>query len=425
MPSGASIEPKRPLDVARLELARLNPGPDLSLDEIFRRICRTASEALDVARVGIWFFSGNRQALRCACLYEQDSSTFSAGVTLQVGDFPAYFAAMEQRRSIPAEVATDDPRTRQLADCYLKPLGISSLLDAPIIREGQTIGVVCHEHAGPPREWSTEERDFASSMADCVTLKLKSADLNEARAVLQQTDGMLSSFERAESLARLAAEAAHDFRNILTVIIGFADELTRAEAMPQNLREMAEHILKAGERGAELVRQLSAFGRTEANAPEAVSIGDVAERIQPLLRTAAGPNCRIQLAVKPHLGRVFIDPALLERVFLNLLTNARDAMPAGGVVEVRIESDVVHGDPMHVGAYAMVSVTDTGTGMDETTRDRMFEPFFTTKPRGHGTGLGMAIVRRIVERAGGFIRVETEPGRGTTIRVFLPFVSRG
>lgn len=422
---GTRAEPKRLLDVARLEMARLNPGSDQSLDEIFRQICRISSHALDVRRVGIWFFTANEQALRCACLYENEESTYSTGVTLQVSDFQAYFEALRSRRSIPAEVAIDDPRTHQLAESYLKPLGITSLLDAPIFREGQVIGVACHEHCGPVREWTTEERDFVASVADSVALKLKSADLGEARAILQQTDGILYSLERAESLARLSAEAAHDFRNILTVIVGFADQLSHSPEMPRHLRELASHILLAGERGTTLVREMAAFGRTEADAPAAISIGDLARRSLPILQTAVGVNHRIQLEVNPHVGRVFIDPAMLERVLMNLLTNARDAMADGGTIEIRIDSELMRGAPSQLGTFAVISVTDTGIGMDEATRRRMFEPFFTTKPRGSGSGLGMAIVSRIVDRAGGFIRVETEPGRGTTIRIYLPFVSRG
>ncbi|MBX3400878.1 MAG: GAF domain-containing protein [Gemmataceae bacterium] len=415
-------EAHRPFDLARLELARL--GPDQSLEICFRRICEIASETLNVNRVGIWFFIAHRTALRCANLYERDSGEHSTGVTLQVEDFPAYFAALERRRSIPAEVATEDPRTNQLSDRYLQPLGISSLLDAPIYRDGKVIGVVCHEHTGTLREWSTEERDFVSSIADFVTLKLKSADLSEARTVLRQTDDVLFSLERAESMTRIVTEAAHDFKNILTVVIGFANELTHANDMPGHLREMAAHILKAGERGSELVRQMTAYGHTESNELEAISVGDAVRRMLPLLRTATGSSCRLNVEIESDSGRVFLDPSQLERVVCNLVMNARDAMPAGGAVQLRVSTEEL-GEAHHAASkFATLTVSDSGAGMDQATQAKIFEPFFTTKPRGQGTGLGLAIVQRIVERAGGFIRIESEPERGTKVRVYFPFVSR-
>ncbi len=416
MHTAAASEPHRPFDAARLELAR--SAPDLPLEQLLRRACEVASRTLDVDRVGIWFFNAHRTALRCANLYERASGEHSAGVTLQVADFPAYFAAIERRRSIPVEVATEDPQTNQLAERYLKPLGITSLLDAPIYRDGRVVGVVCHEQTGAARDWSTEERDFASSIADFVTLKLKSADLSDARRVLRQTDDVLFSLERAESMARIVTEAAHDFKNILTVVAGFANELVQSDDLGGSSREMAGHILKAGERGAELVRQMTAYGHPEADAPEAVSLGESVGRMLPLLRTAAGSPRRLTVEVDADSGRVFVDPSQLERVVYNLVTNARDAMPEGGPVVVRVATDAAR-------CFATLTVIDTGCGMDEATRAKVFEPFFTTKPRGQGTGLGLAIVQRIVDRAGGFIELESAPGRGTTVRVHFPFVSRG
>jgi two-component system, cell cycle sensor histidine kinase and response regulator CckA len=423
MHDAIAMEPHRPFDIARLELARLEPHQ--SLEFLFRRICEIASATLGVNRVGIWFLSATRCALRCANLFERDSGEHSSGVTLQVSDFPTYFAALERRRSIPAEVASEDPRTNQLADRYLLPLGISSLLDAPIFRDGQVIGVVCHEHTGALREWTTEERDFVSSIADFVTLKLKSADLYDARTVLRQTDDVLFAIERAESMARIVTEAAHDFKNILTVVIGFANELVHADGMPPHWKEMSAHILKAGERGAELVRQMTAYGHTEADAPEAVAIGDVVKRMVPLLRTAAGSQCRLNVEVETGGGRIFLDPSQLERVVYNLVMNARDAMPNGGTVRVRVATEEPADASLAARKYSTLIVSDTGGGMDEATRAKVFEPFFTTKPRGQGTGLGLAIVQRIVDRAGGFIQIDSEPGRGTTVRVHFPFVSRG
>ena len=146
-----------------------------TLRESFQQICRIAAETIEVERVGVWLYSTERDAIRCACLYERSRDTFSDGVTLLVEDFPEYFSALEERKAIPAEAASHDPRTAGLKSAYLDPLGITSLLDAPIFLAGRIVGVVCHEHTGPLREWTTEERDFAGSMADFVALKMKGA----------------------------------------------------------------------------------------------------------------------------------------------------------------------------------------------------------------------------------------------------------
>jgi signal transduction histidine kinase len=418
-------EPRRPADAARLELARLNPGPDLPLADILRRACELSADTLAVARAGIWFYTADRKALRCAYLYEREERTFCEGATLQVADFPDYFQALESRRSIPAEQAHADPRTRQLAGVYLGPLGIASMLDASIYRDGRVIGVLCNEHSGPPREWTTEERDFAASVSDLIALKLNAADLQESQAVLQQTCEMLLGLEQAEVLARVAAGAAHDFKNILTVVIGFATEILRVRTLPKDVLDMAGHILEAGNRGATLVQEMAAFGRAEADAPQVVKLADAVERVLPLVRSAAGPAWHVQFHRDPGVGRVFIDPARLERVVMNLVLNARDAMPSGGILTARVSAEDVNGDAAHHGVYALLAVADTGVGMDEETRARMFEPFFTTKRATAGTGMGMAIVKQIVERAGGFIRVDSAVGLGTTVRVYLPRVTGG
>ena len=147
-PRAAAEEPWRRTEQARLEIARLDPAGGLVA--VFRRACELAAETLEVERVGVWMFADDGKALRCVNLYERSRGEHSEGVTIRVADFPSYFAALEQRKSIPAEAAATDPRTAELCEPYLKPLGITSMLDAPIFQNGGVIGVVCHEHTGPP-----------------------------------------------------------------------------------------------------------------------------------------------------------------------------------------------------------------------------------------------------------------------------------
>lgn len=410
------------MEAARLSLVRLIPGPELSLTDIFREICRTAANTVGVDRVGIWFFVDEQSALRCSVLYERDKDEFSEGTTLSVSDFPAYFAALENRRSIPAKRATSNESTHELSEAYLYPLNISSMLDAPIFENGEVIGVVCHEHSGMPREWTLEERDFAATVSDTISLKHKAAALIEARSALRKHKEIALALNKAEALGRLAAGAAHDFRNLLTIILGCAAEIQRTKHLSDATREMAKHIIEAGERGAALTREMTNYGEREAESPRVVSLTELTDGVVPLLRTAIGPKHQIQFERGAHIGKTFIDPSQYERILMNLVVNARDAMPGGGEISLSIATVDCH-ESGRSGKYTMLGVRDTGIGMDVQNQSRIFDPYFTTKPRGQGTGLGLSIVKRIVDRAGGSIDVTSAVGHGTTIRVYFPRIA--
>lgn len=172
--------PQRHGDVARLAQTKLCIKDGVALDRVFHQVTEEAARALNVECVGRWLLIDQRHALRCVELFELSKEMHSAGMTLQAGDFPSYFDALEQRKTIPAEVAATDPPTSCLADVYLAPLGITSMLDATIFVAGEIVGVICHEHVGPAREWSTEERDFAGSMADIIGVKIRVAELADS-----------------------------------------------------------------------------------------------------------------------------------------------------------------------------------------------------------------------------------------------------
>ena len=410
------------MEAARLALARLIPGPELSLVDVFREICRTAANIVAVNRVGIWFLVDERTALRCSVLYERDKEEFSEGTTLSVSDFPAYFTALENRRSIPAKRAATNESTHELSEAYLYPLNISSMLDAPIFENGEVIGVVCHEHSGMPREWTLEERDFAATLSDTISLKLKAAALIEARSALRKHDEISLALNKAEALARLAAGAAHDFQNLLMIVLGCAAEIRGTKNLPDATIEMAEHIIEAGERGAALAHEMMNYGEREAESPRVVNLIELTDGVIPLLRTAIGPRHQISFQRGDHVGKTFIDPSQFERILMNLVVNARDAMPSGGEISLKIATVDCREDG-RFGKYTMLDVSDAGVGMEVQNQSRIFDPYFTTKPRGQGTGLGLSIVKRIVDRAGGSIDVTSALDRGTTIRVYFPRIA--
>ncbi len=407
------------LESARLRIARLREG-GRSLAETLCDATEIAARALAVERVGIWLFVGPPAAIRCCELYELSRDQHSSGTMLHASEFPAYFRALEEHRAIAAHDANEDGLTKELRDAYLTPLGITSMLDAAIYRDGRVAGIVCHEHVGPPRRWTPEEADFAGAVADMVAAKLEAAARREAEALLAASETSLLDAQRMEALGRLAAGAAHDFSNLLTVVIANAHHIAASRDATPQIVEQARQILDAGNRSADLSRELLKFGRGEPRSPCVIDVAEVAERMQGILRTAVGSRHAVDVKPTSAPGRVFMDRGQLERVLVNLVLNARDAMPGGGTITVHVTQSSPDDSSGRV-AHVVLEVRDTGVGMDATTRTRIFEPFFTTKG-GAGSGLGLSIVYRIVSGCGGFIRVETEPGRGTCFRIFLPRV---
>jgi len=233
-----------------------------------------------------------------------------------------------------------------------------------------------------------------------------------------------------EALGQLAGRIAHDFNNVLTAICGFAEVLENALAPRDPLRGHAAEILTAGERAASLIRQLLAFSRAQPLEPEVLDLNVAVATMDQLFRRVIGEDIDLVTVVAPTLGHVIADPGQIDQVLMNLVVNARDAMPQGGkltieTANVELDEAAAHERPtMRPGSYVRLAVSDTGIGMDGETQRRIFEPFFTTKAQGKGTGLGLATVYGIVKQSGREISVYSEPGRGTTFTIYLPRVGQ-
>jgi two-component system cell cycle sensor histidine kinase/response regulator CckA len=266
---------------------------------------------------------------------------------------------------------------------------------------------------------------------------LVAVDLSELRrseTVSRVSEEQLRQSQKMEALGRLAGGVAHDFNNFLTAINGFSAFLLDMVEEGSPLRSGLLEISRAGERAATLTKQLLAFGRKQALAPQLVDVNAVVSDMHRMLGRLIGEDVELVLNLDPKVGSVLFNPGQMEQIILNLSLNARDAMPKGGrlVVEtLNVELDPSFqeappgnpGDPGGANAgkpFLLLRFTDNGTGMDPDVRDRLFEPFFTTKKSGRGTGLGLSTVYGIVKQSGGHMGIESERGRGTVFRVYLP-----
>ena len=277
------------------------------------------------------------------------------------------------------------------------------------------MGVVCHEHIGAPRRWTDAEVAFAESVADIVALTMEQSAHIEARRSLEELSRRAEADRRMAAFGRVAAGVAHDFANLLMIVRARADQIATHDGVAPEVVGWATAILDAARRGRDLVHQLAEIGRGREPVAYTSPLDEIVRGAAGLLEALGAEGRRTEVALDASEARVRLDRSGLERILVNLVSNALHASPPGATV--RVTTATADGID---GRYAVLRVVDQGHGIDDETRPHIFEPYFTTRRGSNGCGLGLATVHALVHAAGGFVEVESEPGRGTTVAVHLP-----
>ena len=320
--------------------------------------------------------------------------------------------------------------------------GLRYHASVPLWRESQLIGMM--NLAGTDERLFGEDdlnvmngigHQIAPALERAELLERLEARVEERTAALkaeiaerESLQKQLVQAQKMEAIGRLAGGVAHDFNNLLTIITGYSSLLLNELPSGGPSRGHLEEVKKAADRAATLTRQLLAFGRRQVLAPEVLNLNKIVANMDNMLRRLIGEDIDLVTKLEPALSRTKVDPSQVEQVIMNLVVNSRDAMPEGGKLTIEtanaeLDANYVRRHAMAApGRFVMLAVSDAGCGMDAETQSHIFEPFFTTKETGKGTGLGLATVYGIVKQIGGEIWVYSEPGRGTTFKIYFPQV---
>jgi signal transduction histidine kinase len=396
-------------------------GSTLDLAEVLRRTTREVVEALGADTGTAWVRSPDGSGFLPAAGHRLRRTALAA---LRQQPFPAADPLVERFRQSPEPIyAIDSQADPRLSQPVFGRFPHRSLLLIPLSVSQEVVGALAIAWVRAAPRLTSDELRLADAIAQQAQVAIANARLHTQ---VREGDERLRHSQKMEAIGRLAGGIVHDFSNLVSVTVGHCGLLLRTLEPGDPRRRRAMEIQEACDRAATLTRQLLAFSRKRPLRADVLDLNERIMGVASMLQRVIGEHIELSVELDPELGRVKADPGQIDQVIMNLVVNARDAMPRGGRlviatanVEVADTPGALHPDA-RPGQYVTVSVSDTGVGMDAATRARLFEPFFTTKEPGKGTGLGLATVYGIVQQSEGFIQVVSEPGRGSQFTIHLP-----
>ena len=420
------INSERRLDQHNQALAELANHRAISqgnLETAFKIITQKAANALEVERVGVWLFNGDRTKLQCISLYERRNQIHSAGLERNLADYPIYFKALASARTIVVTDTRTDLRVQELSDELLEPKNIISLIDTSIWVGGEVVGTVLCEQIETPRTWELSEQNFVSSIAEFVALTLEVCDRKRAESALREAKEAAEVANRAKST--FLGNISHDLRTPLSSMLGITEALqdqVYGLVSPQQ-RQYLNMLESSGKNLLELINQILDLTDIESSKIElqlaATSIQGLCDSSLSFVKHLAfQKNIQLSVQVPEELEPIQVDEPRIRQVFINLLTNAIKFTKEGGKVWIEVQ-------PNSTNEYIFFSVVDTGIGMLSDDLFKLFQPFVqvenSSTHRSTGTGLGLVMVQKIVELHGGTVHAESQLGKGSRFTVKLPW----
>jgi len=393
-----------------------------NIDDIVRQVLHTALEVIGEAAGSVLLAEEKTKRLIFHYVVGESADQLrGTSISWDQGIAGAVFFS-GRAEIIPA--VRQDPRHHTATDS-LTGYESRDMIVVPLKRHGGTpIGVieVLNKATG---QVSRDDLDVLVVIASIAAAAIERTNNAE---VLRHKDVQLQQSQKMEAMGRLAGGVAHDFNNLLTVMRGFSEMIVGSLDPSVAGRKYAEEVLKAAERASGLTRQLLAFSRKQVLEPRVIDLNGIISNLEKILRQLIGKDTNLSTKLDPNLGWVKADPSQIEQVILNLSVNAHDAMSEGGSLIIETANTELderfarQSADLRPGPYVLLSVSDTGTGMDQATLAKLFEPFFTTKAPGKGTGLGLSIIYGIVKQSHGHVAVTSKMGCGTTFKIYLPQV---